>query len=194
MVSFFQKATSLTAIELTYIWPILSTILSPSQTPSPSNHRPSDFTSAPTRISLPSPSASSIYTSLTNILISLIRQRRDILSNHLPNFTRILCILMTSLRSLVTKTPMGAKTREAARVGLPWWVSLGEGEGGDPGLCLDETDGKALGRVLTTLTAKTVGRDGGGWWGKRGRDRADHDKKSESLAPSKPSDKTISAL
>ncbi|KAG8881952.1 hypothetical protein FRB98_004048 [Tulasnella sp. 332] len=175
-----ERAMSLTNLELTYIWPILAGILSPSvsQVALP----PSALSATPLASSLPS--SSSLFSSLTNILISVMRQRRELLSNHLPSFTRILCLMMTSLRTLRDnlqnqKTVLGAKSREAARAGLPWWISLV----GEPHEQLTISDSKAFGRVLTTLTAKTVGRKGFG--GGRGRRDTgmDDNRKSESLAP-----------
>lgn len=115
-----------------------------------------------------------------------MRQRRELLSNHLPNFTRILCLMMSSLRTLrenlqTSKTVLGAKSREAARAGLPWWISLT----GEPHEQLTTGDAKAFGRVLTTLTAKTVGREAFGGGGGKGRRGAGMDdiRNSESLAP-----------
>ncbi|KAG9011257.1 hypothetical protein FRB93_003058 [Tulasnella sp. JGI-2019a] len=171
-----ERATSLNNLELTYIWPILSTVLSPN-TASPGS------TSLSPRSST-SPSSSSIFTTLTNILISMIRQRRELLSNHLPNFTHILCLMMSSLRSLrdtlgSQKVVLGAKTVEVARIGLPWWISLNGGH-----YELTDNDAKAFGRVLTTLTTKTVGREGFGGAGKGRRGVGkEGSHKSESLAP-----------
>lgn len=75
-------------------------------------------------------------------------------------------------------TTLGAKSREAARAGMPWWVGL-EGKESE---MLGEDDSKALGRLLTSLTAKTVGREGFGVASK-GRVGVVEGRKSESLAP-----------
>ncbi|KIO27891.1 hypothetical protein M407DRAFT_22809 [Tulasnella calospora MUT 4182] len=154
-----EKPSFLRDVEMGHIFTILYRVLTPpSSTPSIIR------SSSPSGI--PTPSA--IYSAITNILINLVRNQRDLLRTHFPDFTQLLCLLLSSLKTVYDvpgtrpgsqdtwRSKLNNKSIELIQSGLPWWVSAC---GSDPSLKLNEKDARQLNRLLMSLTTKTFGRD-----------------------------------
>ena len=85
---------------------------------------------------------------MVNVLSALIRLRRDLVLNTLPHLGFVLRQLTACLRSL--RPQLGAKQSRLVMDTLPRWIA--------PTQPLSSQESKALARLLTTLTTKTMVR------------------------------------
>ena len=86
-----------------------------------------------------------------NVLSALVRLRRDLILNTLPHLGFVLRQLISCLRS--PRPQLGGKQRRLVMDTLPRWIN-----GAHP---LSSAESKALARLLTTLTTKTMVRTHG---------------------------------
>jgi len=91
------------------------------------------------------------YTHIVTIISALLRLRRDLAINTLPHLNIALRDLIMCLRRL--RTHLGAKQSRIVADTLPSWIS--------PIEPARSQEGKAIARLLTTLTTKTVVRNYG---------------------------------
>lgn len=98
------------------------------------------------------------FHAIVSTISALIRLRRDLITSTLPHLAFTLRRLLLSLRHL--RPQLGAKQSRLVTDTLPRWIH--------PGSALGADEAKALARLLTTLTTKTVvrGQAGGGEAGK----------------------------
>ncbi|KAG8894223.1 hypothetical protein FRB99_001406, partial [Tulasnella sp. 403] len=166
-----EKASFIRDTEMGYILSLILTILSPSQ----------DINlQLQTDPPPPIPSASALYGNITHLLTSLIRNVRSTMATHLADLTRILCVLLDSLKcyhsgTLVSINPnttdttpthrsstLGTQVQLRVQASVPWWVSVPEGNSHNTGVSdwrvLGEADARGLNRVLNALTVKTLPR------------------------------------
>ena len=126
------------------IWPILSLILS---APSLATLENDPF--------VPFSAPGSVYTSVASLLVSLIRQRRDLIVHFLPHLTHALNRLLFALRVSREGLNLGRKQRQRVATDRPKWLV-----GKDISLIpLGAEEAKSLARVLTSMTAKTSVRE-----------------------------------
>jgi hypothetical protein len=124
----FQPA-ALRSQDLNSLWLLLSNLLSGSE-----QH---DATTSTT-----------IFHNIIIIINSIIRLRRDLVVFTLPHLGMVLRQLIMVLRHL--RPQLGAKQSKLVTDTLPMWVNAFQP--------LAAEDGKALARLLTTLTSKTIVR------------------------------------
>ncbi len=91
---------------------------------------------------------SSVFHGVVNVLSALIRLRRDLVLNTLPHLGFILRQLIACLRSV--RPQLGAKQSRLVMDTLPRWIAVAQPLSGQ--------ESKALARLLTTLTTKTMVR------------------------------------
>lgn len=89
-----------------------------------------------------------VFHEIISAMSALIRLRRDLIVSTLPHLAFALRRLLMSLRRL--RPQLGAKQSKMVTDTLPRWVSAS-----DP---LSAEEAKALARLLTTMTTKTVVR------------------------------------
>lgn len=89
-----------------------------------------------------------MYHGVINILSALVRLRRDLVLNTLPQLGFVLRQLVSCLRSL--RPQLGGKQRRLVLDTLPRWLA--------PAHALGAPESRALARLLTTLTVKTMVR------------------------------------
>ncbi|KAI0042673.1 hypothetical protein FA95DRAFT_540396 [Auriscalpium vulgare] len=90
----------------------------------------------------------SIFHEIISISSALVRLRRDLVIHTLPHLTAVLRQLIAALRR--PRANLGAKQARLVADTLPAWVRAGEPLGAD--------EGRALARLLSTLTVKTLVR------------------------------------
>ena len=83
-----------------------------------------------------------------SIVGALVRLRRDLVVNTLPHLCIVLRMLITSLRG--PRPNLGEKQRQIVAQSLPAWVSTDNPLGAE--------ESKALARLMTTLSTKTIVR------------------------------------
>ena len=89
-----------------------------------------------------------IFHGIVNLLSALVRLRRDLVLNTLPHLGFVLRQLVACLRSV--RPQLGGKQTRLVMDTLPQWIS--------PSGPLSGQESKALARLLTTLTTKTLVR------------------------------------
>ncbi|RPD63168.1 hypothetical protein L227DRAFT_573006 [Lentinus tigrinus ALCF2SS1-6] len=89
-----------------------------------------------------------VFHGVVNVLSALVRLRRDLVLNTLPHLGFVLRQLIACLRSL--RPQLGAKQSRLVMDTLPRWIA--------PAHPLTSQESKALARLLTTLTTKTMVR------------------------------------
>ena len=89
-----------------------------------------------------------IFRELVSVISALVRLRRDLVVSTLPHLGIVLRRLILCLKHL--QPQLGAKQSRIVASSLPKWINLT-----DP---LTVEDSKAIARLLTTLTTKTVAR------------------------------------
>ncbi|TBU64845.1 Urb2/Npa2 family-domain-containing protein [Dichomitus squalens] len=94
---------------------------------------------------------STVFHGIVNVLNALVRLRRDLILNTLPHLGFVLRQLVACLRSL--RPQLGGKQSRLVMDTLPRWIS--------PSGPLSGQESKALARLLTTLTTKTIVRTHG---------------------------------
>lgn len=154
------QSSFLRDIEVGQIFSILHTVLSP----------PSSIPSVVQSSSVPRTTTSSaLYSAITNILITLVRNQRDLVRTHFPDFTKLLCLLLSALRTVhealgprsgalgISRSRLSVKSVELVQTGLPWWVLTC---GNEVNFKLDVKDARQLNRLVMSLTTKTFGKDG----------------------------------
>ncbi|TFK90203.1 hypothetical protein K466DRAFT_574360 [Polyporus arcularius HHB13444] len=124
-----DRPASLRAVDLSSIWSILRALLAGS-----TDHAQS--------------TDSSVFHGVVNVLSALIRLRRDLVLNTLPHLGFILRQLIACLRSV--RPQLGAKQSRLVMDTLPRWIAVAQPLSGQ--------ESKALARLLTTLTTKTMVR------------------------------------
>ncbi|KIJ68740.1 hypothetical protein HYDPIDRAFT_24992 [Hydnomerulius pinastri MD-312] len=124
-----DRPAAIRSIDLGSIWSLLSKILSGS-----SEHD--------------TKTTFSIFHHIISIISALIRLRRDLVVHNLPHLGFVLRQLMMITRSL--RPQLGAKQSKLVTDTFPSWISASQP------LAADE--GRALARLLTALTSKTVPR------------------------------------
>lgn len=129
----FEQPTSLRSVDMHTIISLISHLLAASSTHD-------------------SETSLATYHSLVSILSALVRLRRDLLTPLLPHVSDLLRQLLLSLRQ--PRPQLGGKQTRMVTDTLPAWI----GAGGAP---LGATEARALARLLTALTAKTVVRSFG---------------------------------
>lgn len=129
--------------DLSSIWSILSTSLEGSANHDISTHR-------------------ATFNEIISILSALIRLRRDLVTSTLPHLGHVLRRLLQSLRHI--RPNLGAKQTKLVTDTLPRWTNTSTP--------LVAEEAKAVARLLTTMTTKTL---------VRGQSAGDSDK-AESLA------------
>ncbi|CDO72438.1 hypothetical protein BN946_scf184977.g139 [Trametes cinnabarina] len=87
-----------------------------------------------------------VFHGVVNILSALVRLRRDLVLNTLPHLGFVLRQLVSCLRSL--RPQLGGKQSRMVMDTLPRWISSSQPLGAQ--------ESKALARLLTTLTTKTM--------------------------------------
>lgn len=92
--------------------------------------------------------AQPVFQELVAVVSALVRLRRDLVVSTLPHLGIILRRLVLCLKHL--QPQLGAKQRRIVADTLPRWVS--------PDAPLGADDARAVARLLTTLTTKTVAR------------------------------------
>jgi hypothetical protein len=92
--------------------------------------------------------SSSTFHEIVLILSALVRLRRDLLLSTLPHLCNILRRLIFCLRS--ARPNLGPKQLQIVADTLPSWI--------DPSKPLGPEEGKALARLLSALTTKSVAR------------------------------------
>jgi len=88
----------------------------------------------------------SLYLQIVSATSALVRNRRDLVAASIPHLALILCRLVSALSS--PRTNLGRKQGDIVASSLPGWVASAEP--------LGEAEAKALARLLTALTTKTV--------------------------------------
>ncbi|PIL29586.1 hypothetical protein GSI_08222 [Ganoderma sinense ZZ0214-1] len=124
-----DRPASMRTIDLSSLWSILRALLSRSST----HDAASDTT---------------IFHGVVNVLSALVRLRRDLVLNTLPHLGFVLRQLVACLRSV--RPQLGGKQTRLVMDTLPRWIS--------PSGPLSSQESKALARLLTTLTTKTLVR------------------------------------
>ncbi|KAF9229655.1 hypothetical protein BS17DRAFT_763186 [Gyrodon lividus] len=124
-----HKPAAIRSVDLGSIWSLLNKILSGS-----SEH--DRATSFP------------IFYHIVNIIGALVRLRRDLVAHTLPHLSLVLRQLMMLTRSI--RPQLGAKQSKLVTDTFPSWISSSQP------LAADES--RALARLLTALTTKTVPR------------------------------------
>ncbi|KAG8940852.1 hypothetical protein FRC04_005003 [Tulasnella sp. 424] len=155
----YEKSSFLRDIEVGQIFSILHTVLSP----------PSSLPSVVQSSSVPrTPTSSALYSAITNILITLVRNQRDLVRTHFPDFTKLLCLLLSALKTVhevlgprsgalgIPRSRLSVKSVELVQTGLPWWVLTC---GNEANFKLDVKDARQLNRLVMSLTTKTFGKD-----------------------------------
>lgn len=100
--------------------------------------------------SLPSPSSRpSIFASLTSIATSLIRHRRDLVASNAPLLNSVLSLLLRCLRS--PRPNLGGRQTRTIVDNTPLWLDVVNHP-------LGSVEARAMARLLTSLTVKTVPR------------------------------------
>ncbi|KAH9853182.1 Urb2/Npa2 family-domain-containing protein [Lenzites betulinus] len=127
-----ERPASLRVADLSSLWSILRALLTGSPT--------HDETTDP-----------AIFNGAVNILSALVRLRRDLVLNTLPHLGFALRQLISCLRSL--RPQLGGKQRRLVLDTLPRWLA--------PAHALGAAESRALARLLTTLTTKTMVRTHG---------------------------------
>lgn len=116
-------------MDLSSLWSILGSSLEGSQ-----NHEPATDKAA--------------FHEIISTVNALIRLRRDLVTSTLPHLAFILRRLLMSLRHL--RPQLGAKQSKMVTDTLPVWIN--------PNQPFTSEESKALARLLTTMTTKTVVR------------------------------------
>ncbi|OJT14368.1 hypothetical protein TRAPUB_9083 [Trametes pubescens] len=124
-----DRPASLRTADLSSLWSLLRTLLAGSST-----HEQSTDTAT--------------FHGAINILSALVRLRRDLVLNTLPHLGFVLRQLVSCLRSL--RPQLGGKQRRLVLDTLPRWLA--------PAHALGAPESRALARLLTTLTVKTMVR------------------------------------
>ncbi|KAH7921149.1 hypothetical protein BV22DRAFT_1038989 [Leucogyrophana mollusca] len=124
-----DRPAALRSSDIGSIWCLLSKILSGSTTHDP-------VTSL------------TIFHHIIATISALVRLRRDLVVNTLPHLGMVLRQLIMTMRSL--RPQLGAKQSKIVTDTLPAWINPSHPLSGD--------EGRALARLLTTLTTKTVPR------------------------------------
>ncbi|KAI1797672.1 Urb2/Npa2 family-domain-containing protein [Ganoderma leucocontextum] len=122
-----DRPASMRMIDLSSLWSIIRALLSRS-----TKHEPS--------------TDATIFHGIVNVLSALVRLRRDLVLNTLPHLGFVLRKLVACLRSL--RPQLGGKQTRMVMDTLPRWIS--------PSGPLSTQESKALARLLTTLTTKTI--------------------------------------
>lgn len=89
-----------------------------------------------------------IFHSIISIVSALIRLRRDLVVHTLPHLGMVLNQLMMTIRHL--RPQLGAKQSKLVTDTFPRWINASQPLGAE--------EGKALARLLTTLTSKSIPR------------------------------------
>ncbi|EMD41711.1 hypothetical protein CERSUDRAFT_128752 [Gelatoporia subvermispora B] len=92
-----------------------------------------------------------VFQQVVGTVSALVRLRRDLVLLTLPHLGMVLRLLILSLRSL--RPQLGKKQSKLVTDTLPQWI--------EPGAPLGAEDSKALARLMTTLTTKTLVRTHG---------------------------------
>ncbi|KAI8995332.1 Urb2/Npa2 family-domain-containing protein [Trametes punicea] len=122
-----DRPASLRVVDLPSLWSLLRSLLASS-----SVHEQSTDTT--------------VFHGVVNVLSALVRLRRDLILNTLPHLGFILRRLVSCLRSL--RPQLGDKQSRLVMDTLPRWIA--------PSQPLSAQESKALARLLTTLTTKTM--------------------------------------
>ncbi|KAI0824124.1 Urb2/Npa2 family-domain-containing protein [Trametes gibbosa] len=128
-----ERPASLRTADLSSLWSILRALLAGS----PAHEETTDI---------------AVFHGVVNTLGALVRLRRDLILNTLPHLGFALRQLTSCLRSL--RPQLGGKQRRLVLDTLPRWLA--------PSHALGASESKALARLLTTLTTKTMVRSGAG--------------------------------
>ncbi|KAI0768505.1 Urb2/Npa2 family-domain-containing protein [Trametes elegans] len=123
------QPASLRTADLSSLWSLLRALLAGS----PVHEQSTDVT---------------VFHGVVNVLSALVRLRRDLVLNTLPHLGQVLRQLASCLRSL--RPQLGGKQRRLVVDTLPRWLA--------PAQPLAGAESKALARLLTTLTTKTMVR------------------------------------
>ncbi|KIJ21465.1 hypothetical protein PAXINDRAFT_177946 [Paxillus involutus ATCC 200175] len=124
-----DRPTAIRSVDLGSIWSLLNKMLSGS----PEHDKATSFP---------------IFYHIVTIIGALLRLRRDLVVHTLPHLSLVLRQLMMITRSI--RPQLGAKQSKIVTDTFPSWISSSQP------LAADE--GRALARLLTTLTTKTVPR------------------------------------
>ncbi|KAI0757227.1 Urb2/Npa2 family-domain-containing protein [Daedaleopsis nitida] len=124
-----DRPASLRSVDLSSIWSILRASMAGSL-----EHEQSTDATA--------------FHDVVNVLGALVRLRRDLVLHTLPHLGFILRQLVSCLRSV--RPQLGGKQSRIVMDTLPQWIAAAQP--------LASTEGKALARLLTTLTTKTMVR------------------------------------
>lgn len=85
---------------------------------------------------------------ITNVASTLVRLRRDLVTSTLPSFSMVLRLLLLALRTI--RPQLGGKQTKQVSYTLPYWLN--------PAMPLGVEEARAVGRLLTSIQAKTVPR------------------------------------
>jgi hypothetical protein len=129
MILDYSQPAALRSLDHSSIWSLLSKLLGGSK-----QHDPTTSTA--------------IFYHIVSIISSIIRLRRDLVVCTLPHLGMILRQLIMVMRHL--RPRLGAKQSKMVTDTFPVWIN-----GGHP---LAAEEGRALARMLTTLTSKTIVR------------------------------------
>ncbi|KAI0670121.1 Urb2/Npa2 family-domain-containing protein [Trametes maxima] len=124
-----EKPASLRTADLSSLWSLIGTLLAGS----PTHEHTTD---------------SAVFHGVVNILSALVRLRRDLVLNTLPHLGFVLRQLLACLRTV--RPQLGGKQSRLVLDTLPRWISASQP--------LSSTESKAIARLLTTLTTKTMVR------------------------------------
>ncbi|KAI9066632.1 hypothetical protein FKP32DRAFT_1589329 [Trametes sanguinea] len=122
-----DRPASLRVADLPSLWSLLRSLLAGSSTHEQSTDIP-------------------VFHGIVNMLSALVRLRRDLVLNTLPHLGFVLRQLVFCLRSL--RPQLGGKQSRMVMDTLPRWIA--------PSQPLGAQESKALARLLTTLTTKTM--------------------------------------
>ncbi|KAH9890919.1 Urb2/Npa2 family-domain-containing protein [Cubamyces lactineus] len=122
-----DRPASLRPADLSSLWSLLRSLLANSPVHEPSTD-------------------ATVFHGVVNVLSALVRLRRDLVLNTLPHLGFILRQLVSCLRSL--RPQLGGKQSRIVLDTLPRWIA--------PSQPLSAQESKALARLLTTLTTKTM--------------------------------------
>jgi hypothetical protein len=92
-----------------------------------------------------------IFHSLVAVISGLVRLRRDLVVHTLPHLGFVLRQLLSVLRNI--RPQLGGKQTKLVMDSLPMWINVAEPLGVE--------EAKSLGRLLSTLTVKTIPRSHG---------------------------------
>ncbi|KAI0639184.1 Urb2/Npa2 family-domain-containing protein [Trametes polyzona] len=129
-----DRPASLRTADLSGLWSILRALLAGSTAHEPTTD-------------------ATVFHGVVNILSALVRLRRDLVLNTLPHLGFVLRQLVSCLRSL--RPQLGGKQRRLVMDTLPRWLAP------TPAHALGAAESRALARLLTTLTTKTMVRTHG---------------------------------